>query len=300
MQNTFINIDSISKLHELLGVGKPQHPFITVIDSETSRPNHRNEQVAYRLGLYTVFCKKSSGTLRYGKSYYDFSDGALMFAAPGQVMTSDPQLFSEKNWALFFHPDLINVGALGRKIRQYSFFHYEVNEALQLSEEEKNTIIACIDNIRKEYTRNIDKHTNTLINTNIELLLNYCSRFYDRQFYVHEKIHTDTVQKFETMLDSYFADSDLISSGLPTVSYCAAQLHLSPNYLSDLLQRFTGKSTQEHIHLKIVDLAKSLLWSTNQPVSEIAYALGFEYPSQFTRLFKNKTGHSPTDYRRLN
>ena len=301
MPEVFTNIDSIGQLHEFYGAGKQQHPLIMVVDLATVKTTRRSETVAYRLGLYTIFCKKNSGTFKYGRSYYDFSEGSLMFTAPGQVMISNPDPFlNQEGWGLFFHPDMINKSALGRKIREYNFFHYEVNEALHLSEEEKNILTTCIENIRKEYTQNIDKHTNNLIQTNIELLLSYCSRFYDRQFYTREKVNTDTVQKFEKLLNDYFADERLINSGLPGVSYFAAEMHLSSNYLSDLLQRFTGKTTQEHIHLQVVDKAKSLLWSTDQSVSEIAYGLGFEYPSQFTRLFKNKTGHSPSGYRHLN
>ncbi len=298
MPAPFIDVGSISQLHELYGAGKPQHPLITVIDPGTTRKGHREEIATYRLGLYTIFCKRSNGYLKYGRSHYDFSEGSLLFTSPGQVMTANPE--SERGWALFFHPDLVNAGTLGVRIREYTFFHYEVNEALHLSEEEKCTIAACIANIRKEYVLPIDKHSNHLIRTNLELLLGYCSRFYDRQFYTREKVNTDTVQRFETLLNNYFNGESLIDSGLPAVSYFADQMHLSPNYLSDLLHRFTGKTTQEHIHLEVVIKAKSLLWGTDRSISEIAYELGFEYPSQFTRLFKNKTGYSPSDYRRKN
>ncbi|GAB3915208.1 hypothetical protein GCM10028803_61760 [Larkinella knui] len=201
---------------------------------------------------------------------------------------------------MFFHPDLIYNCSLGRRIKEYTFFYYEISEALHISQEEKDTLEACLQNIRKEYTQNIDKHTHTLIQSNIELLLNYCSRFYERQFYTRQKVSNDAVQQFEKLLNDYFAQPTLINTGLPSVAYFAEQMHLSPNYLSDLLHRFTGKTTQEYIHLQVVDKAKSLLWSTDQSVSEIAYALGFGYPSQFSRLFKNKTGYAPSEYRHLN
>ena len=300
MRETFIDIESISELHELYGAGKPQHPLVTVVDLAEHRTHHLTETTAYRLNLYSIFCKRHDGLLRYGRSYYDFKEGTLMFTAPGQVITSSPGTYTYEGWGLFFHPDLIHTGALGRKILGYSFFHYEANEALHVSEEEKNVLATCIDNIRREYARNVDKHSSGLIQSNIELLLGYCSRFYDRQFYTREKVHTDAVQRFEKLLKDYFAQETLIHSGLPSVGYFASVMNLSPNYLSDLLNRFTGKTTQEHIHLQLVDKAKSLLWSTGKSVSEIAYALGFEHPSHFTRLFKSKTSHAPSEYRQLN
>jgi len=299
MPEQFIDIESITKLHELYGAGKPRHPLITVIDLARHQLRRPVAVVTYRLGFYSIFCKKFSGMLRYGRSYYDFSEGSLMFTAPGQATSPGTGPKVEEGWGLFFHPDLINNSPLGRKMHDYSFFQYEANEALHVSEEEKSTLAACLANIQKEYAQNIDKHTQSLIQSNIELLLNYCSRFYDRQFYTREKVNSDVVQQFEKLLKEYFAQDALIHSGLPNVKYFADQLNLSSNYLSDLLHKFTGKSTQEHIHLKLVDKAKSLLWSTQSPVSQIAYALGFEHPSHFTRLFKQKTGYAPSDYRNL-
>jgi AraC-like DNA-binding protein len=300
MSESYIDIESISELCELYNVGKPKHPLVTVIDMSDNNINRPRGDFTYRLGFYTIFCKKFTGTLRYGRSYYDFSEGSLMFTAPGQVISTSPDMSIEEGWGLFFHPDIVNAGALGRKMMEYSFFHYEANEALHLSEDEKNILTTCVQNISKECLQNIDKHTNRLIQANIELLLNYCSRFYDRQFYTREKVNIDVVQEFEKLLKDYFAQDTLINSGLPNVIYFASRMNFSPNYLSDLLQRFTGKTTQEHIHLQLVDRAKSLLWSTQMPVSEIAYMLGFEHPSHFTRLFKSKTGYAPSDYRHLN
>jgi len=300
MPNSYVDIHSISDLHKLYGVGKPQHPLITVIDLAETQITRRKKAAAYRLSFYTIFCKQVSSPIKYGRAYYDFSEGSMMFTAPGQVITSSADAHAEKGWGLFFHPDLIYSGMLGRRIREYTFFHYETSEALHLSDDEKQTLEACLHNIQKEYGQTIDKHTHGLIQSNIELLLNYCSRFYDRQFYTRQKVSTDAVKQFEKLLTAYFAQPTLINVGLPSVTYFAEQMHLSPNYLSDLLHRFTGKATQEHIHWQVVDKAKSLLWSTDQSVSEIAYALGFAYPSQFSRLFKNKTGYAPSDYRYLN
>jgi len=300
MPESYIDIKSISELHEFYGVGKPRHPLITVIELGSNKVNRLEQNAIYRLGFYTIFCKKFSGTLKYGRSYYDFSEGSLMFTGPGQIVSPSPEQYLDEGWGLFFHPDLVNTGALGRKMGDYSFFNYEANEALHVSEEEKSVLTTCVQNIRKEYMQNIDKHTTRLIQANIELLLNYCSRFYDRQFYTREKVNTDVVQQFEKLVKDYFAPETLIDTGLPNVGYFASRMNLSPNYLSDLLHRFTGKTTQEHIHLQLVDKAKSLLLSTQKSVSEIAYTLGFEHPSHFTRLFKSKTGYAPSDYRHPN
>jgi len=300
MPESYIDIESISELHELYGVGKPKHPLITVIDFDNDQINRPKDAAIYRVGFYTIFCKKFSGTLRYGRSYYDFNEGSLMFTGPGQIVSPSPELRIEEGWGLFFHPDLINTGALGRKMMEYSFFNYEANEALHVSEDEKIILNTCVQNIHKEYLQNIDKHTNGLIQANIELLLNYCSRFYDRQFYTREKANIDVIQQFEKLIKDYFAQETLIDTGLPNVGYFASKMNFSPNYLSDLLQRFTGKTTQEYIHLQLVDKAKSLLWSTQKSVSEIAYTLGFDHPSHFTRLFKSKTGYAPSNYRHLN
>jgi AraC family transcriptional activator of pobA len=300
MPQSYVDIESISELHEFYGIDKPRHPLITVIDLGSNQVNRPKEAANYRLSFYTIFCKKFTGILKYGRSYYDFSEGSLMFTAPGQIVSPSPELQVEEGWGLFFHPDMVNTGTLGRKMSDYSFFHYEANEALHVSEEEKKILTTCIQNILKEYMQHIDKHSNGLIRANIELLLSYCSRFYDRQFYTREKVNSDVVQQFERLIKNYFAQETLINTGLPNVSYFASRMNLSPNYLSDLLHRFTGKTTQEHIHLELVDKAKSLLWSTQKPVSEIAYALGFEHPSHFTRLFKSKTGYAPSDYRHLN
>ncbi|WP_240377632.1 helix-turn-helix domain-containing protein [Arachidicoccus soli] len=300
MQEKYIDVHTISEIHELWGCGKPRHPLVTVIDLMKYHFRGSRNGLRYRLGFYTIFCKKFSGVLGYGRSYYDFSEGSLMFTAPGQATTpvSAPSL--EEGRALFFHPDLIHHCPLGQKMGQYSFFNYKSNEALHVLEEEKFALFDCIKKIEQECSQNVDKHTQTLIQNNIEMLLNYCSRFYDRQFYTREKVNTDVVQAFEKLLKAHFAQDTLIHIGLPGVKTFAEQLHLSPNYLSDLLQKFTGKTTQEHIHLQLIDKAKTLLWSTSMAVSEIAYTLGFENPPHFTRLFKQKTGYSPSEFRNLN
>src|ERR1700710_532982 len=267
MQEKYIDVQTISEVHALWGCGKPRHPLVTVIDLTKYQFRGDRNGLSYRLDFYTIFCKKFSGVLGYGRAYYYFFEGSLMFTAPGQATTPVTTPTPEEGWALFFHPDLIHHSPLGQKMGQYTFFNYESNEALHVSEEEKLALLDCVKKIEREYANNVDKHTQTLIQNNIELLLNYCSRFYDRQFYTREKTNTDVVQAFEKLLKDHFAQDSLINSGLPGVKHFAEQLHLSPNYLSDLLQKFTGKTTQEHIHLQLIDKAKSLLLSTGKSVS---------------------------------
>jgi AraC-like DNA-binding protein len=300
MPDKYIDLQSISDLHKLVKYVPPKHPLVSVIDHADFYQKRPKEDVLYRFGFYTISCKKFEGLLKYGKGYYDFSEGSLLFTAPEQVIAPGLDVVVEEGWALFIHPDLIHGTDLGKKIHQYTFFNYEVNEALHISEEEKIIIKDCVAKIEREYSQNIDKHSQGLIVSNIELLLNYCSRFYDRQFYTRAKVNSDVLQQFETLLKDYFSQSTLIETGLPNVKYFASRLNLSPNYLSDLLSKFTGKTTQEHIHLELIDKAKSLLWGTNNSISEIAYGLGFEHPSHFTKIFKSKTGKSPSEYRQMN
>jgi AraC-like DNA-binding protein len=294
------DIESISDLHALVKQPQPRHPLISVVNHNDFYVDRPKEAGLYRFGFYTISCKKFEGLLYYGKSQYDFREGSLMFTAPGQVIGKGPDCKVDEGWALFVHPDLLHGTALGAKMHQYSFFHYEVNEALHISEEEDQIIKDCVARIAREYSQIIDKHTQALIVSNIEVLLNYCDRFYDRQFYTRARVNSDVVQRFEILLKEYFGQGSLIEAGLPSVAYFASRLNLSANYLSDLLQKSTGKSTVEHIHLELVEKAKSLLWGTEESISEIAYELGFEHPSHFTKVFKAKTGKSPSEYRNLN
>ena len=300
MPDKYIDLESISDMHQLMQHAAPKHPLVSLIDHSDFYEMRPKAEAIYRFGFYTISCKKFEGTLKYGRGNYDFNKGSLMFTAPGQVIAPGPNVTVDEGWALFVHPDLFHGTDLGRKIHQYSFFNYEVNEALHISEEEHLILKDCTGKIQKEYSQNIDKHTQGLIVSNIELLLNYCNRFYDRQFYTRAKLNTDVVQQFEKLLKDYFSQDTLIETGLPNVTWFASRLNLSPNYLSDLLQKFTGKSTLEHIHLEMIDRARTLLWSTDASISEIAYQLGFEHPSHFTKIFKTKTGKSPSAYRNLN
>ena len=300
MKNKFVELQSISEAHKVFGYDKPKHPLVSLLDFTEIKSEAVESDAFYQMSFYCISCKRFEGVFKYGKSYYDFNEGTLIFTAPHQVISASHDNEMEEGWGLFFHPDLINGTSLAKKINEYSFFNYEANEALHISEDEKLILKDCVDKIQREYSQNIDKHTQGLIVSNLELLLNYCDRFYDRQFLTRSKANKDIVQRFEHLLNEYFAKEELINVGLPDVKFFASHLNLSPNYLSDLLNRYTGKTTQEHIHLKLVDAAKSLLWSTEKSISEIAYDLGFEHPSHFNKIFKSKTGKSPSEYRHLN
>lgn len=300
MADNLIKINSISKLHEVYACGRPRHPLISLIDLAAIHPLPFGNDVTLQMDLYIISCKQFKGWFTYGRQPYDFAEGSLMFAAPGQLLRPASEIEVTEGWALFFHPDLINTTELGRTIQQYSFFLYDTNEALHISEEEKQVLQDCIRKIEREYGQNIDMHTHGLIIKNIELLLSYCDRFYDRQFLTRRQVNNDVVQRFEKLLRDYVAQDSLVEAGQPEVKQIATQLHISPNYLSDLLKKYTGKSTQEHIHLQLTEKAKSLLLGTGKPVSEIAYELGFLHPSHFTKLFKSGTGLSPREYRNKN
>jgi AraC-like DNA-binding protein len=295
----YTDIKSIPELLSFFHYDKPVHPLIAVVDLSKVDRAHRKVGAAYRLDLYSIACKKIEGSFKYGRTTYDFSEGSLMFTAPNQVLSPGIENKVE-GWAIYIHPDFLHASGKGQKLTGYSFFGYEANECLHISEAEKKTLEDCLQNISKEISMNLDNHSYNLILTNLELLLSYCSRFYDRQFLTRVKVSNDIVEKFDTMLNNYFAQRTLIESGVPDVKYFASQLNLSANYLSDLLSKHTGKSTTEHIHLKLIDKAKNMLWGTESPISSIAYDLGFEHPSHFTKLFKSKTGYSPKEYRKLN
>lgn len=300
MNPKYIDINSISDVHKFYNCDKPKHPLITIIDLTKVSPERSDKDVLYRTGFYNIMWKHFDGVIKYGRSHYDFEEGSLMFTAPNQVIASSADTKIIEGWGLFFHPDLLYGSELGNKIHEYSFFNYDINEALHISEDEKNTLHDCLNKIKKEYEQNIDKHTLSLIIDNLQLFLNYCNRFYDRQFITRAKVNNDIVQRFEKALNEYFSKENLIETGLPDVKYFASKLNLSPNYLSDLLNKFTGKTTQEYIHLQLTDKAKDMLWGTEKSISEIAYDLGFEHPSHFTKLFKTKTGVSPKEFRNLN
>lgn len=293
-----LKLDNIAQYNLLRGV-KTLHPLVSVVDMSKSMPT---QSARIHFGFYCVFLKEvKCGDLKYGCNYYDYQEGTLVFVAPGQVVgVNSSEIVQPKGWALLFHPDLIRGTSLGHNIKDYSFFSYEVYEALHLSEKERQIVIDCLSKIDYELKQSIDKHSKTLIANNIELLLNYCMRFYDRQFITRSNANKDILVKFEKLLDEYFQSDMPQTLGLPTVKYCAENIHLSANYLGDLIKKETGKSPQEHIQLKLMDIAKERIFDTSKSVSEIAYELGFKYPQHFSRMFKNETGYTPNEYRSLN
>lgn len=294
-----IVLDQIAQYNALRGM-KTRHPLVSTFEFSEMKliPEARA-----RYGFYCVFLKEAvCGDLKYGCDYYDYQEGTLVFIAPGQVagIGSKPGNPMPKGRGLIFHPDLLRGTSLGQTIKDYTFFSYESNEALHLSENEREIILDCFQKIDLELHQSIDKHSKTLIANNIELLLNYCMRFYDRQFITRSHVNKDILAKFERLLDDYFKSSMPQTIGLPTVKYCADNIHLSANYLGDLIKKETGKSPQEHIQLKLMDIAKEKIFDTSKSISEIAYELGFKHPQHFSRLFKNETGYSPNQFRLLN
>jgi AraC-like DNA-binding protein len=257
----------------------------------------------FNFGLYAIFLKElNCGELKYGRKNYDYQDGTLVFISPGQVLGIQPgvKTFAPKGWAILFHPDLVKGTSLGKHIHDYSFFSYDVNEALHLSEKERQIVLDCFNKIQYELEQSIDKHSKMLIASNIELFLNYCTRFYDRQFITRDDTNKGILEKFEELLSNYFSSNKPQQTGLPSVAYCANELHLSANYFGDLIKKETGKTAQDYIQSKVIDLAKERIFDADKSISEVAYELGFAYPQHFTRLFKQKVGMTPNEYRNLN
>ena len=294
-----IKIDTVGQF-SAMNNNQTLHPLVNIVD--LSKANARQNRKS-NYGFYAIFLKEiKCGDLHYGCNYYDYEEGTLVFVGSGQVIgvENNGELYQPKGTALVFHPDLIKGTSLGRHIAEYNFFSYEVHEALHLSESERKLIFDCYSKIRRELEGNIDKNSKTLIVSNIELLLNYCVRFYDRQFITRQNANKGILHKFEELLNGYFNSDKPREIGLPSVAYCAEELNLSPNYFGDLIKKETGKSAQEYIQLKVMDVAKEKVFDPNKTVSEIAYELGFKYPQHFSRAFKQHVGVSPNEYRNLN
>ncbi len=292
-------IDSITAYNNIRGV-ETLHPLVTVIDLSNAKPMAAQ---TFNFGLFAIYLKElDCGELKYGRNYYDYQEGTLVFIAPGQIMGVQPKVktFEPKGWALLFHPEFIKGTSLGKHIQDYSFFSYHANEALHLSEKERQLVLDCFAKIQYELNQSIDKHSKTLIVSNIELFFNYCIRFYDRQFITRDTLHKGILEKFEDILNGYFVSNKPQNIGLPSVAYCADVLHLSPNYFGDLIKKETGISAQEYIQSKVIDVAKERIFDINKSISEVAYDLGFKYPQHFTRLFKQKVGITPNEYRSFN
>jgi AraC-like DNA-binding protein len=276
------------------------HPLVSVVDLSKASPRQASNMY---FGFYTVFLKEvKCGDLRYGRHTYDYQEGTLVFIAPGQVVgvSNSGETYQPKGHALVFHPDLIHGTSLGRHIQDYTFFGYQSNEALHLSERERKIVLDCFSKIEYELEHAIDKHSKKLIVDNIELLLNYCIRFYDRQFITRDNVHKGILERFEYLLNGYFHTDKPQTIGLPSVAWCANELNLSSNYFGDLVKKETGKTAQEYIQIKLIDVAKEKISDPDKSVSQVAYELGFKYPQHFTRLFKQRVGQSPNEYRSLN
>lgn len=292
-------LNKISDYNDLLGV-ETLHPLVSVIDFSKCKPvNHGS----FNFGFYAIFLKDvKCGDIKYGKEYYDYQEGTLVFFAPGQIMKIENNGIKviPKGFALLFHPDLLNRTSLAKEMNNFSFFSYEVHEALHISTRERKVVLECLEKIEDEIEQRIDKHSSKLVVSNIELFLNYCTRFYDRQFITRDTINRGILEKFEILLNNYLYSDLLQKEGHPKVNYFAEELHLSPNYFGDLVKKETGKSAQEYIHLKLMNLSKEKIFDNSKSINEIAYELGFKYPQHFSRMFKKETGFTPNEYRNLN
>lgn len=293
---------TISEFHEYRGLPSPNHPLFSVIDISTPMQMQEEEPVNMTMDFYSIAVKKMSNVkVKYGQQYLDFNEGVMSFMAPRQVFSigiNDETIETQRSgWVIYIHPDFLWDTPLAKVIKDYDFWDYSIREALLLSAKEETTIYNIIENIIQEYYNNIDKFSKKIIITQIESLLTYAERFYNRQFITREKTNHQLVGKLAELLDQYFNTHELIAKGLPTVQYIADQLHLSPKYLSTLLSTVTGQSTQQHIHEKLIEVAKEKLSTTSFSVAEVAYQLGFEHAQSFNRLFKTKTNLSPLEFR---
>lgn len=294
-----LNFDTISKYNDFNN-HETLHPLVSVIDFSKAKERTGNKM---NFGIYCIFLKEVvCGDLKYGRHYYDYQEGTLVFIAPGQFIDVENKtdLYQSMGNALVFHPDLIRGTPLAGRMNDYTFFNYNTNEALHLSAKEQHLVLDLFSKINDELQHSVDKHSKTLIASSIELFLNYCKRFYDRQFITREDVNKGILERFENLLNGYFSSDNPTEIGLPSVAYCADELNLSANYFGDLIRKETGKSAQEYIQAKIIDVAKDKLFNSDKTINEIAYELGFKYPQHFSRMFKKAAGTSPSEYRTKN
>jgi len=295
-----LRIKSISEFHNFHNLPKPEHPLVSIVDYAKLWGKNEGESTALIFDYYTISLKRGVSKMFYGQQEYDFDEGAMYFMAPTQILkvkNNRDKSLERSGWLLLIHPDFLWNTPLANKIKQYEFFDYSINEALFLSEKEEEILNNIVQNIRQEYHANIDKFSQSIIISQIETLLNYSERFYQRQFITRKIANHQILDRLEKILSDYFNNDDLVSKGLITVQYIADELNVSPSYLSSLLKVLTGQSTQQHIHEKLIDKAKEKLSITELSVSEIAYELGFEHPQSFSKLFKSKTNLSPLEFR---
>jgi AraC family transcriptional regulator, transcriptional activator of pobA len=295
--NKTIRIKSISEYHRLRGLPPPEHPLISVVDYSKMEMAIGENLPGIVTDYYSIAIKRGVGKMFYGQQQYDFDEGVMYCMAPNQVLRVDPSPANAKRsgWILLIHPDFLWGTPLAKNIKRYEFFDYSVHEALFLSEKEEATINQVVQNIQQEYHSNIDKFSQNIIISQIETLLNYTERFYQRQFITRKITNHQLLDRLEALLNDHF-NNDSIDNGLPTVQLVSQQLNVSPSYLSGLLKLLTGQSTQQHIHDKLIDRAKNILSTSQLTIAEIAYTLGFEHPQSFNKLFKQKTKVSPVEF----
>ncbi|MFV0290391.1 MAG: helix-turn-helix domain-containing protein [Mangrovibacterium sp.] len=299
MKNIF-RIEQVNDYCKLNNI-ETLHPLVSIIDYSKTEINY-TEHSHFYYGVYAIFLKETDcGELRYGRNSYDYQEGSLVFVQPGQMLelVKSKNTNTRKGWALMFHPDLILGTDLAKRISEYTFFSYAINEALHTSERERKMIIELFDKIQFEINQPIDKHSRKLIINNIQLFLDYCLRFYDRQFIMREHANKGILEKFENELQRYFKSNKPQLIGLPSVAHFADLLHLSANYFGDLIKKETGKTAQEFIQLQMMHIAKDKVLDISKPLNEVAYELGFKYPQHFTRMFKKNIGISPSEFRNV-
>jgi AraC-like DNA-binding protein len=296
-----LRIKTISDYHRVMGLPKPEHPLVSVINLETISPPPGNKPISLVFDFYSISLKRNfNAKIKYGQQQYDFDEGIMFFISPGQVFgieVGGNSILKRSGWLLLVHPDFLWNTPLAKTIKQYEYFDYSAHEALFLSDKEETMIIATMQNIAQEYHSNIDRFSQNVVIAQLELLLTYAERFYNRQFITRKIANHNVLDRMEDLLTSYFNGDGLGMKGLPTVQYIAETLNVSPNYLSALLKALTGQSTQQHIHDKLIEKAKERLSTTTLSVSEIAYELGFEHSQSFSKLFKSKTNFSPLEFR---
>lgn len=298
-ENIPLKISSISELHSLLQLPGPLHPLVSLVDNTKLSVNKEILNRSFSLNFYKISYKYSKvGKMGYGQGYYDFNEGGMMFTAPGQILSTDENA-EYCGYTLLVHPDFIRSYPLAKNIKNFGFFSYDTNEALHLSDQEKSIITGLLDSIKNELNTAIDEVSQDVVVSYIEVLLNYSNRFYKRQFITRKSVNNDLLTKMDVILETYFNQEQTLTKGLPTVEFLASELHLSPHYLSDMLRNLTGQNAQQHIHEKLIEKAKEYLTATHFSVSEVAYALGFEHPQSFNKLFKKKTEQTPLSYRQL-
>lgn len=297
--DTILRFNTISE-YNAFNNNETKHPLVSVVDLSKAAPRQGSQMY---FGFYVVFLKDvKCGDIIYGRNTYDYQEGTLVFMAPGQTagINSKGEYYQPKGHVLAFDADLIHGTLLGKHIQNYNFFGYQSNEALHLSEREKGIVLDCFSKINYELEHNIDNHSKNLITSNIQLFLDYCIRFYDRQFITRNHVNEGIMTAFEAILNNYFLSEKPQTIGLPSVAYCASELNLSPNYFGDLVKKETGTTAQEYIQLRLINIAKEKIFDSNKTINQVAYELGFKYPQHFTRMFKKQVGQTPMEYRSKN